>query len=83
MIIDLILDREGWEQDGYPGTYNAKQFYDDCMEYGGSGWYIARAMDFGTEEQVKEQLCKYIDGNHYNPEIKDYINSVNWIGEEE
>ena len=78
MIIDLILDRKYLEEIGQP-DYKPKRFYDDCMEYGGSGWYIARAMDFGTEEQVKEQLCIYIDNCKYNSEIKDYINSVNWL----
>ena len=80
MIIDCILDRKWYEEIGKP-NYNPQQFYNDCMEYGGSGWYIARAMDFGTEDEVREMLCEYIDNNQYNPEIKDYINSVDWIME--
>ena len=73
MIIDLILDRKDGKQ------YNAHDFYMDCMEYGGSGIDISRAMDCGTESDVKAALCAYIDGNQYNPEIKDYINNVYWI----
>lgn len=40
---------------------------------------IADAMDGGTEEDVKRELCRYIDAEDYNPEIKDYVNSVDWL----
>lgn len=73
MIIDLILDRK----DGY--RYNAHEFYGEVMEYGEVGFEITRAMDEGTEEDVKNALCQYIDENEYNPEIKKYINYVNWL----
>lgn len=73
MIIDLILDRK----DGY--RYNAHEFYGEVMEYGEVGFEITCAMDEGTEEDVKNALCQYIDENEYNPEIKKYINSVNWL----
>lgn len=77
MIIDLILDR----QDG--AEYSPRWFYDEVMDYG-SIWPeivhpIARAMDCGTEEDVKRELCRYIDEQEYNPAIKDYINKVNWL----
>ena len=83
MIVDRILDRKGFEEDGVMDYYNPREFYHDMMEYGGSGFDIARAMDYGTEDDVRKELCKYIDRNNYNPQIKDYINRVNWIGEEE
>lgn len=76
MIIDLILDRK----DGIP--YNAKKFYNDCMEYGEISHEITRAMDVGTEENVINELCKYIDEQDYNPEIKKYIQSVKWLESE-
>lgn len=85
MIIDMILDRKGFEEDGYTDYYRPKHFYDMMMAYGsdgGSGFAIARAMDSGTEDDVRRELCGYIDRNNYNPEIKEYINSVNWINEE-
>lgn len=85
MIIDMILNRKGFEEDGVMDYYNPKYFYDMMMaygEYGGSGWDIARAMDIGSEDDVRKELCKYIDNNHYNPQIKDYINSVEWIKED-
>lgn len=73
MIIDLILDRK----DGTP--YEPKRFYNSCMNYGGKfADEITRAMDAGTEEDVKAALCAYIDGE-YNPEIKNYIHSVKWL----
>lgn len=32
-----------------------------------------------VKEDVRNALCQYIDENEYNPEIKKYINSVNWL----
>lgn len=84
MIIDLILDRkENAEFDGVD-TYNAHDFYMECMEYNGIFEGVAdgitRAMDCGEETEVKKELCKYINDNGYNATICDYINSVNWLG---
>lgn len=80
MVIDLILDRK----DGEP--YDPKHFYNECMEYSAifDGMFdaVTAAMDYGTEKDVKEALCKYIKDCEYNPEIMDYINSVNWIESE-
>lgn len=72
MIVDMILDRK----DGTP--YNAKAFYDYCMEEQTVfGYYIggeiATAMDIKRNEQVQAALCKYIMEQGYNPEICDYI----------
>ena len=77
MIIDLILDRK----DGQP--YNAREFYNDVMQYAET-WPemanpITRAMDDSDENDVRRELCAYIDSQDYNPEIKDYINSVQWL----
>ena len=56
MIIDLILDRKDNLQDGIK-SYNAHDFYTDCMSYNGIFNGIAdgitRAMDGGTEADVK------------------------------
>ena len=72
MIIDRILDR-------YDGdAYEPREFYWDMLSYGGHGVQISRAMDFGTEEDVKKALCEYIDGE-YNPLIKDFINKADWL----
>ena len=77
MIVDLILDRK----DGV--VYDAYRFYTDVQDYGtvfgDLAWNIARAMDEGTEEDVKRELCRYIKEQGYNPEICEYINSVNWL----
>lgn len=73
MIIDLILDR-------YHGdAYDPKKFYDAVMDYEeGTEYPISRALDGGEEEDVKRALCDYIDGE-YNPNIKKYINAVEWL----
>lgn len=65
---------------GYCYHYNARAFYHRVMDYANMGGVeIARALDGGTEADVKRTLCEYIDRNEYNPEIKDYINAVEWL----
>lgn len=82
MIIDLILDRKDNLQEGIK-SYNAHDFYMDCMDYNdifdGVADGITRAMDGGTETDVKGELCKYILKNGYNTEICDFIKSVSWL----
>lgn len=77
MIIDLILDRK----DGC--KYNAREFYFEIMEYASTFPELAnpitQAMDSGTEQDVKNELCKYVLDCGYNPKICDYINSVKWL----
>lgn len=73
MVIDLILDRK----DGF--KYSPEGFYRDAMEYGEISDEITRAMDAGTEEDVKKALCDYVIANGYNQDICDYINSVTWL----
>lgn len=77
MIIDLILDRK----DGDP--YNPKTFYNDVMEYNkvfdNAFEYILKAMDSGTDYDVKKALCKYIIEQDYNIEILYFILSNKWI----
>ena len=75
MIIDLILDRK----EGTP--YNPKQFYNWVVGYGKIGDEISRAMDNGTEQDIKRELSRYIIEQEYRPSICDYINSVAWLTE--
>lgn len=76
MIIDIILDRkDGWE-------YSQRDFLDYCIANDfGDYESIAVALMDNNEDKVKQLLCEYIDRNEYNPEIKDYVNTVNWIDE--
>ena len=77
MIVDLILDRK----DGHP--YRAKEFYDNVMAYEeGTDYERSRALDGGTEKDVKKALCDYIINNDYNPKICNYINKVTWLEDE-
>ena len=85
MIIDLILDRKDNAEFNGIDTYNAHDFYIECMEYNGifkgiADW-ITSAMDYGTEEDIKKELCNYIINNGYNEKICDYINSVSWLAQ--
>lgn len=79
MLIDLILDRK----DGF--EYDPEEFYRDAMAYNsifkGIADEITRAMDSGTEEDVKKALCNYVKSNGYDERICDYIKSVNWLDE--
>lgn len=60
--------------------YNPKDFYIAVMRYGGKfADNITYAMDYLGETMIRKALCEYIIGNDYNPEICDYINSVNWL----
>lgn len=78
MIIDWILDRKENETYGEP-EYSPREFYFNVLQYGSVGEEITRAMDSGTEEDVKTALCRYIDRHRYNPEIKKYIDSRLWL----
>lgn len=77
MVIDLILNRRDGEL--YGDAYHPCKFYREVTEYGFD--YIARAMDCGEEIDVKKALCRYIDEEGYNPNVKRYINRVNWLEE--
>ena len=84
MIIDVILDRKDdntvWSDGkGCSVPYSAHAFYLAVMDYGETSWDITRALDEGTEADVKQALCDYIIKGGYNPEICDYINSVEWL----
>lgn len=81
MIIDLILDRKDEEKETGVDSYSASDFYRSVVQYGKVGWDITSAMDYGTEEDVKKALCAHIDDNGYNPKIKKYINSKEWLVE--
>lgn len=74
MIIDCILDAK---ED--PSSYDAKEFYDYVMDGFKDFHYIARALDSGSNDDVREALCTYIDSQNYNPEIKDFVNSFDWL----
>ena len=73
MLIDLIMDR--FEGD----FYDPNEFYFDALGYGGIYDDITRAMDTGTEEDVKKLLCDYILNNGYNPNLCEYIKQKNWL----
>lgn len=79
MIIDKILDRIDDEELFETDRYNAHDFYFDVLRYGEIGNEITRAMDYGTNEDVQKALCNYIDENDYNPQIKNYINTREWL----
>ena len=66
-------------KDGFVWNYDPREFYYCVLGYEKVGNEITAAMDYGTEKDVKQALCNYIDKQNYNPEIKNYINSVNWL----
>lgn len=79
-------DIEISEEEIQNGVYNAHEFYYNVFAYqGGCGGYyaerITRAMDCGTDDDVKAELCRYIIENEYNPEICKFVNSRKWIEE--
>lgn len=78
MIIDLILDRRDDEARGV-NSYDAADFYRSVVRYGEIGHDITRAMDYGTEDDVRRELCAYVIEQDYNPEICDFINARAWL----
>lgn len=77
VIIDCILDRRDGE--AYGVEYSPHDFYVSVMRYGEIGHGITAAMDYGEEEDVRRELCKYIIDNDYNPEICEWVNAQNWL----
>lgn len=87
MIIDLILDRQD-DIETFNELYNPKTFYNEVLGYtdmfgcdsaNNIAFKIAKAMDKGTEEEVRQQLCSYVKDYGYNDDICNFINSVEWL----
>lgn len=78
MIIDVILDRK----DGANYSPLLILAYTDNRVYGNDFEYILHAFQDLNEDKVKEALKRYIDVQEYNPEIKEYIDSVDWLMEQ-
>lgn len=83
MIIDVILDVKEAEEAGEP--YSARRFYGDIMEWVGlnpaPALDITVAMDYGTNADVCSALCRYIDRGGYDPALKVWICSRDWLAE--
>ncbi len=63
-----------------PEPYCAAKFYDAVRGYDEIfGTHISYVMDYFGEEMVQQALCEYIINNEYNPEICNYIKSVNLL----
>ena len=75
MIIDAILDRRACPQ--YYGEEEIKYILEEADIFGFNE--IIRAFNTGDNRNVQNALCDYIDNNEYNPDIKAYIRSVNWL----
>jgi hypothetical protein len=72
MIIDAILDAKN---DGeYMGL---KYLYDQSVFFGFDS--LANAIDCGENSDIQRELCKYIDSEGYNQELKEFVNSFNWL----
>ena len=74
MIIDMILERRDGERYDVKGIRD--YIYDEAKIFGFDA--LAKAAFNGTSENMRRELCAYIDREGYAPEIKDYINSVKW-----
>ena len=79
MIIDSILDRRADNKDGFDKwtVDDLRYVYDEAMSFKFD--YLASAIDGGTNKDIQEALCRYIDENGYRPSIKRYVRSVEWI----
>lgn len=78
MIIDKILDaKNGCYNSQWDECTGAEYIYDEATEF--NLLYIAEAFDSGTNSDCQKALCRYIDEQGYNPEIKDFVNSFQWV----
>jgi uncharacterized metal-binding protein len=75
MVIDLILDRKDGKE------YDKNTFFKEVLEYSKDGNFydISNAFGMGSEKDVKNALCDYIDRNEYNPAIKAFIKQSKWL----
>ena len=77
MLVDLILDR----RDG--ASYSPSEFEDEvkeCCDTFPSYIPVYKALICGSEDEVKDELCRYIDDEWYgSPLVRDYILSNVWI----
>lgn len=79
MLIDAILDRRADRNDGIY-NYNPKRFYEYINGFGIESYdRVAHAMDKGSNTEVQAEMCAYIDLEEYNPNIKCFVNSVDWL----
>lgn len=79
MLIDAILDRKADRENGI-FNYNPKELYNYLMWWTLPSYQsVSRAMDEGTNKDVQAAMCAYIDLEEYNPDIKDFVNSVDWL----
>lgn len=75
MIIDAILDRRA-----VPEAYtlrDIKYIVDEAEIFGFD--YIIKAFQSDNNKAVQEALCKYIDEQNYNPEIKEFVTNIEWV----
>ena len=78
MIIDKILDaRDGHYNPDWDDCTGAEYIYIEATEF--KLYYIADAFDNGTNSDCQKALCRYIDEQGYNPEIKNFVNSFQWV----
>lgn len=75
MLIDTICERREAEVAGMP--YHAIDLY--CSALDTHRHDVSSAMDYGTEDDVRNALCAYIDRNGYSPDLKTYIRSRVWL----
>ena len=95
LILDRKCDEEdianGYTHKQYPDgkleplAYDPRKFYYAVMNYVGDcegedyAEKITKAMDYGTENDVKSALNNYLIKAGYGGEICKFVNSVNWL----
>lgn len=74
MIIDIILDRK--ESKIFTND-DVECIIDDAQVLGFD--YIINAFKSGDNVKIREALCRYVDLKRFDSDIKDFINTVNWV----
>lgn len=84
MVIDMLLDRKSWQDSFHNKDIVWKQehlryIYDSASIFGFD--YLARAIDGGGEDDIKNALVRYIDEEGYGhiKGLKKFVRSVEWL----
>lgn len=84
MIIDMLLDRKSWKDSFHNkdiawGEEHLRYIYDSASIFRFD--YLARAIDSGSEDDIKNALIRYIDDEGYAhiKGLKRFVRSANWL----
>lgn len=77
MIIDLICSKKELKNNKPLSPESIRYILEECRIFEFDE--IAAAVNSRNNDETKKALCRYIDRNEYNPDLKDFINNTIWF----